>query len=223
MGPRTLQPMKSSAAGSLTPLERIVALRTPAGESSDARIVAGLRQGDARSSSELYGKYAGGVRIVLVGLLGKDGRGIDDLTQEVFLAAIAGIDRLRDPDALSRWLGTICDHVVRAERIRREERLPLEIRAPAEVPDVPCPSLDPVVHDAARVARELIDKLPAEERVPFCLRTFANMELMDIADACGVSLATVKRRIRSARKTFAAMASAYPELSDWLQGSDLDA
>ena len=45
------------------------------------------------------------------------------------------------------------------------------------------------------------------------------MELTEVARACDVSLATVKRRLTSAQKKFAKIASTYPELSDWVKGA----
>jgi RNA polymerase sigma-70 factor (ECF subfamily) len=44
----------------------------------------------------------------------------------------------------------------------------------------------------------LLDLLPVEERTVWVLRQVEGMDLQEIAEAVGVSLATVKRRLRRA-------------------------
>ena len=66
----------------------------------------------------------------------------------------------------------------------------------------------------------MLDKLPADERIAFALRFINEMELVEVADACQVSLATAKRRLARARKKFTTMALTYPELADWVLGGE---
>jgi RNA polymerase sigma-70 factor, ECF subfamily len=42
------------------------------------------------------------------------------------------------------------------------------------------------------------------------------MELTAVARACNVSLATIKRRLARAQKTFTALASEQPSLVEWV-------
>jgi RNA polymerase sigma-70 factor (ECF subfamily) len=44
------------------------------------------------------------------------------------------------------------------------------------------------------------------------------MELVEVADACDVSLATIKRRLARAQKRFKNIAAQYPALGSWLDG-----
>jgi RNA polymerase sigma-70 factor (ECF subfamily) len=45
------------------------------------------------------------------------------------------------------------------------------------------------------------------------------MELTEVACACEVSLATIKRRLLSAQKRFTSIARTYPELASWVEGA----
>jgi RNA polymerase sigma-70 factor, ECF subfamily len=60
--------------------------------------------------------------------------------------------------------------------------------------------------------------LHVDDRIAFALRFIEGMELTEVASLCGTSLATIKRRLASARKKFESMAGTYPELSQWLDG-----
>ena len=64
----------------------------------------------------------------------------------------------------------------------------------------------------------VLDVLPVDERIPFALRFIDGMELTEVAAACDVSLATIKRRLARSEKRFVAVAARYPELGPWLEG-----
>jgi RNA polymerase sigma-70 factor (ECF subfamily) len=74
-------------------------------------------------------------------------------------------------------------------------------------------------HSLARLYR-VLGGLPPDERIVFALRFIDEMELAEIADACGVSRTTVKRRVRKAEERFAVAARQDPLLSEWLQKGD---
>jgi RNA polymerase sigma-70 factor (ECF subfamily) len=60
-------------------------------------------------------------------------------------------------------------------------------------------------------------KLPADERVAFALRFIDGMELTAVATACNVSLATIKRRLSRAQRTFNALALEHAALAEWVK------
>ena len=71
--------------------------------------------------------------------------------------------------------------------------------------------------EAVEATYAVLESLPSEQRLPFSLRYIQGMELKEVASACGVSLATIKRRISKAERRFVARAANDPALSDWLQ------
>jgi len=74
------------------------------------------------------------------------------------------------------------------------------------------------VRDATRRVYRVLDTLPEDERIAFALRFIDDMELTDVAEACDVSLATIKRRLDRAEATFVARARKDVVLSGWLEG-----
>jgi RNA polymerase sigma-70 factor (ECF subfamily) len=63
----------------------------------------------------------------------------------------------------------------------------------------------------------VVGQLDADARIAFTLRFVEGMELAEIARACGVSLATIKRRIKSAEAEFAERGQANEMLADWFE------
>jgi RNA polymerase sigma-70 factor (ECF subfamily) len=76
---------------------------------------------------------------------------------------------------------------------------------------------DPEVLEALRCLYEILEKLPAELRIPFSLRFVDKMELTEVAEACDCSLATIKRRISKAERRFVLHARREPALEPWVQ------
>lgn len=67
---------------------------------------------------------------------------------------------------------------------------------------------------------KILERFSAEDRVTFALRFIEGMELREVAEACRVSLATIKRRLSRAERQFIAAAAADPVLSSWIQKGD---
>jgi RNA polymerase sigma-70 factor, ECF subfamily len=63
----------------------------------------------------------------------------------------------------------------------------------------------------------VLDALDTDQRIAFALRFVAGMELTEVAASCGVSLATIKRRLSRAQINFAALAKREPALAEWLK------
>ncbi len=143
-----------------------------------------------------YGRY---VASIAHRLLGRDDE-VDDLTQDVFLAAHRGLHNLRDPDAAKAWLASITVRLARRKLRVRHVRMMLGLLSDADCEDVASPDASP--EDRSLVARvyRLLDKLPADERIAWTLRYLEGQKLDVIAEICGISLATAKRRITAAQE-----------------------
>ena len=184
---------------------------------TNAEIVEAIRTGQPLGGTALYDQHHAYVCSVLLRILGPDAD-LHDLIQEVFLAAIDSIERLKDPDAFRSWLASICVHQAYREIRRRTRSRWFFLTDDDETLERPAPVATPEVDEAVRATYRVLDKLPADERVAFALRFINEMELVEVADACQVSLATAKRRLARARKKFTTMARTYPELADWVLG-----
>jgi RNA polymerase sigma-70 factor (ECF subfamily) len=76
------------------------------------------------------------------------------------------------------------------------------------------------VSEALRATYAVLAELPADERIVFALRHVDGMELIAVAGACGISLATVKRRLGRAQRTFCERAEKHAALVEWLGKGD---
>jgi RNA polymerase sigma-70 factor (ECF subfamily) len=153
---------------------------------------------------------------ILTRILGSPGD-VDDLVQEVFVRAFQRVAELGEPWAVRSWLTAITVFVAR-EAIRASKRRRwLIFLAPEEMPEPDGSDASPELRAAVRAFYEVIGQLDADARIAFTLRFVEGMELAEIARACDVSLATIKRRIKSAETEFARRAQANEMLAEWFE------
>ena len=190
-------------------------VRLPVAE-SDTALVAALRAGHATGGAALYDRYHRHVRRVLVRVLGPD-EDLGDLVQDVFVEAIDSMDRLNAPEALRGWLASIAVFRARAEIRRRTRSRWFPLFAVDRLPEVAAPVSTPEIDEAVRATYRVLTKLPADERIAFALRVIDGMQVNEVADACRVSVATVKRRLSRAERRFVTIARGVPEIAEWLK------
>jgi len=209
----------------MSPSHASVPLRSPRASTptrlpffdSDRAIVAALRAGQADGGRALYDRYHRHVRRVLLRVLGPAGE-LHDVLHDVFVSAIDGVERLEEPDALRGWLTTIAVFHARAEIRARSRRRWFPLFSHDDLPQSEATVVTPELDEAVRRTYEVLGKLAADERIAFALRFIDGMELVEVADACGVSLATIKRRLSRAQSKFRNIAARYSELDEWLEG-----
>ncbi len=177
-------------------------------------LVAALRAGERWAPAALFDGYSRYVRATILHLLGPR-TDVSDVLHDVFVTAFEDIHGLRDPQALKGWLASIA--VFKSKNyLRSRRRFGLLLTAPdLRVARPPAPAT-PDVSAALRSAYEVLDELAIEDRIPFVLRAVQGFSLDEVAEACGVSLATAKRRVASARTKFILLSSKRPLLREWL-------
>jgi RNA polymerase sigma-70 factor, ECF subfamily len=134
----------------------------------------------------------------------------DDLTQDVFVRAWRAIDRLEDREGARPWLMTIAIRLART-RLRRRKLTRLLFRTEA-------PELEPIAsgvvlpehRDMLRHLNGVLEQLPAELRIAWVLRHIQEETVQSMADLCGWSLSTAKRRLQAAETRVAAKLNAVP-------------
>jgi len=179
-----------------------------------AALVDALRAGERWAPAALFDRYGHYVRAIVLHVLGPRSDATDVL-HDVFVTAFEDVHQLKNPQALRGWLASIA--VFRSKNyLRSRRRFGLLFSAPdVRVVRPPAPAT-PAVSAALRSAYEVLDELDVEERIPFVLRAVQGFSLDEVAEACGVSLATAKRRVASARATFIRLSSKRPLLREWL-------
>jgi RNA polymerase sigma-70 factor (ECF subfamily) len=194
-----------------------VVVRTLPFAGDDAALVAAMRAGNRAALAAFYDRYEAHVYRTLLGVLGPQGD-LADLHHDVLVRALGSIDKLRDPSALRAWLTSIAIFTARTRLLRRSRSYWLRLLPWNELPEVEAPVPSSEVTEALRVTYALLDELPVDERVAFALRFIGGMELTEVAAACSVSLATIKRRLARAEGRFTALAREHPALVDWVEG-----
>ncbi|KYF86773.1 hypothetical protein BE17_41885 [Sorangium cellulosum] len=126
------------------------------------------------------------------------GADAEDVTQEVFVRVFSRVSGLRDPDALGSFVFSVTVRLLKWELRRRRVRRILQLADTAELPEQAVEPADSEAREALGRLYAILDTLSADDRTAFVLRHMEGMSLPEIAEATGVSLATVKRRLSRA-------------------------
>jgi RNA polymerase sigma-70 factor (ECF subfamily) len=186
---------------------------------SETSLVAALQAGRAEARKALFDRYAKDVERILFRVLGPDSEA-PDLLHDVFVAALQSIGTLRDPRALPGWLRGIAVNKARKLIVKRQRWKLIQFFAPSDLPETEALVPSAEISEAMRSTYEVLGAMPADERVAFALRMIDGMELTQVAEACGVSLATIKRRLARAHESFTVLARSQPALAEWLEGGE---
>jgi RNA polymerase sigma-70 factor (ECF subfamily) len=142
---------------------------------------------------ERYHRYVAGIA---VRLMGRDDSDVDDVVQEVFWLASRRMSRLTDMTTAKGWLAVVTTRRVRRKLLKRRFRRLFHVDSPA--PDVPARGVSPEEHAALRRVYDVLETLPIDQQLAWSLRFIEGEQLSAVADACGCSLATAKRRVDAA-------------------------
>ena len=146
----------------------------------------------------LYRRHSRYVAGVAIRLLGRDGE-IDDVVQDVFIAALRGVARLREPEAIRGWLAKVtvrlCLRRLRRQRVLRALHLGLP---PADFEVLAAPSATAEQRALLSKVYCVLDRMPARTRVIWILRHVLCESLPAIVELSACSQSTVQRRLREA-------------------------
>jgi len=159
-------------------------------EQDDGVLVARAQGGDRAAFRELYLRHARYVAGAIARWLGRDAE-LDDIVQDTFVRAAERIDSLRSATHVRPWLVTIAIRITHSRLVRERRRTSLMRFFVAHQPQ----SSDPRMQGPADELGAALVRIPEGLRVPWMLHRIEGERLEDVAVTCGVSLATVKRRI----------------------------
>ena len=184
-------------------------------------LVEALRANHPGAKAAFFQRYVKLVERIITHVLGFDAE-LPDVLQDVFAAALSSIHSLNDPLALEAWLASVAALTARKvlrSRSRRSWLRRFTDTAEDDQYEPAAPGVDVEGRRALRGVYSALSKLPTDERIAFALRFIDGMELTEVAAACHVSLATIKRRLGRAERRFLANARNHPELAVWIGGS----
>jgi RNA polymerase sigma-70 factor (ECF subfamily) len=169
----------------------------------DPELIGLVLAGDGRAFEALYRRHAPFAINLAVRLQGA-AQDAEDLVHDAFLKVHERLHELRERAAFRSWLGSIVVRLVRS-RLRRERLARFLGLSPARDSGVELESL--AAHDASPEVRAqlaqvyaLLGTMPADLRITWVLRFIENHRLEAVAELCGCSLATAKRRLSKAQQ-----------------------
>jgi RNA polymerase sigma-70 factor (ECF subfamily) len=164
----------------------------------DELLVKKFKQGDESIFERIVRQYSAGVAVLANRLLGWPGE-VEDVTQDVFLAAYLGLKKFRCQCSLKTWLFTITINKCRSYRYKRMLRL--RQRVPGLRPKT-APAADRRLTDRETVERigGAIRALAARYREPIVLRYLQELPTEEICRILGISENSLQVRLSRARK-----------------------
>jgi RNA polymerase sigma-70 factor, ECF subfamily len=157
-------------------------------EAHDAELARAARQGNRAAFGRLYDRYVGMVHGILLARVPPSE--VDDLVQEVFLAALDRLSGLREDGAFGGWLVTIARNRAHDYHRRAREWTELPENVPARDRHSP----------EALAALEAIRMLPEAYREPLLMRLVEGMTGDEIAARTGMTPASVRVNLHRGMK-----------------------
>jgi RNA polymerase sigma-70 factor (ECF subfamily) len=183
----------------------------------DRALVEAARAGRREALTALYDRCAPMLHGVLRRTLGPDLE-LDDVLHDAFLRLVDSLGNLSEPRALPGFATRIAAHTALDALRRRRRRRWLRFFAPEDLEEPEPVGVDDEARQALRRFDALLEAvLSPEERVAFSLRVVGGLELTEVAEACGCSLATVKRRVGRAEERLRPRLEADELLGRWLR------
>jgi RNA polymerase sigma-70 factor (ECF subfamily) len=178
-----------------------------AAEPVDFGLVERFRSGDTDAFSELVRRHHGRVKGLCSSLL-YDRSEIDDAVQDIFLKVYRSLDHFHGKARFSTWLYRIVmNHCVDIRRKAAQRRtqsldalLELETNKSDRLLETPDRASDQAERAEEReVALSYFDSLPEDYRALLALRETQGLSYAEIARTKGISVDSVKAKLRRAR------------------------
>ena len=156
--------------------------------SADAELARAARHGNRTAFGRLYDRYFSMVHGILLARVPHTE--VDDLAQDVFLAALRQLSTLRDDGAFGGWLAMIARNRAHDYYRRSREWMELPENLPAAERHSP----------EALAALEAIRSLPEAYREPLILRLVEGLSGEEIAERTGLTPASVRVNLHRGMK-----------------------
>lgn len=172
--------------------------------SDEPTVLEAAQRGDRAAQAQLFHRYRDRVARQILRMVGDPGA-VDDLVQEVFIAAFSALPRFRGDAQLGTWLYAIATNRTRNWWDSQRRRRRREDIAAARPPE---PQGDPEADLAAQQQRDrlyaALGGLPDKLREAFVARAIEGMNLIDASVALGAPISTVSYRTRRAEQLICA-------------------
>lgn len=186
-------------------------------QTSTCDLVERFKRGEQGAFSLLFGKYRRRLAVLLHYRMSEDLRGrleVDDILQEVFLAAAQGLGRFdyQSPGSFMAWLSRIADHAIvdaaryeNRQKRRAQEMLSFKSESNpngAEPMDFMTPSRVFAQQESLQALLRKLDALSPEYRGVILLAKFEGLTTAEISERLAKSRESVALLLHRALKRF---------------------
>ena len=175
-------------------------------EKDDVKLIRNTLSGDDAAFSELVYKYQKSVHALAWRKIG-DFQIAEEIAQDTFLQAYKKLASLKNPTQFAGWLYVIAANLCTDwKRRKRPIMKSLETDAPGVLEKTSYEMYleeqreKKAAEHRQEIVRNLLDKLPESERTVVTLHYLGEMTSEAISQFLGVSVNTIKSRLRRARK-----------------------
>jgi RNA polymerase sigma factor (sigma-70 family) len=170
----------------------------------DELLIEQFRRGDESAFERIVERYSAEIAVLANRLLGWPGE-VEDVTQEIFLAAFLGLKKFRCECSLRSWLFTITINKCRSYRykwkLRHLQAIPIPINGIGmRLPHAAEAGCSPMNAEDFQCVRLAVAALPARYREPVVLKYLQELNTDEISRILGISRNTLHVRLSRARK-----------------------
>ena len=174
---------------------------------NDVQLIRRILSGDDEAFSILMRKHKKGVHALVWRKIG-DFQTAEEITQDIFIQVYKKLATLEDPNRFDGWLYVIVDRFcinwIKRNKAKRdrlnmqslEETLPEEVEKASHFHQRETEA----AKRRQNLVKMLLEKLPESERTVVTLYYLGEMKTKEISRFLGVSINTIKSRLRRARK-----------------------
>jgi RNA polymerase sigma-70 factor (ECF subfamily) len=171
---------------------------------SERELVAAILRRDRKATARFVSEYADGVYAYVRHRLAPRADVVEDVVQEVFLAALGSLPQFAGTSSLRPWLLGIARHKVE-DYYRRQLREPEPLDEVAEIESTADGPLIEEVIDRERLeakTHRVLRQLPESYGVALLWRYWENRTIREMAEATGKTEKAIERLLARARARF---------------------
>lgn len=162
-----------------------------------------MKQGEEKGFNYIYGETYNFV-YSRAKLAINDEQEVEDLVQEVYVAAYQNIESLKNPDSLYAWLGSITMRQGAKMANKKKNHVLLTEENEGMFEELPDESVklenDAIVRENAGILKGLLEKLSPEQKSAIVSFYYDGLKVEQIAELTETSTGTIKSRLHLARK-----------------------
>jgi RNA polymerase sigma-70 factor (ECF subfamily) len=179
-----------------------------AAQSYETKLVEKLRQGDSTAMEEFYTAYRNRLYSLILEQVDRDEAVAEDLVQDVFLAALASLDKFRGDSQLYTWLRSIAFHKIndyyRHQARRPEPKKSLHDFDVTELEQIgdnqPAAPTQMESEEVRQSVHQALADLPQDYQEVLVLKYLKDMPVLAISQIMGRSPKSVEGLLSRARK-----------------------